>query len=49
MYKAVASSTDINGFIIDYRQFLTSRETGLKQGSRDWVNARLSTIGGSEI
>ena len=34
---------------MEYKEFLAARETGLSQGSVDRANARLSSIGASEI
>ena len=45
----MSSTMENNHAVLDFKKFLNSRETGLKQGSLDWVNARLSTVGGSEI
>ena len=45
----MVNTTDANHVVMKYKEFLASRETGFTQGSVDWVNARLSTVGASEI
>ena len=45
----MANFTDANRVVMEYKEFLVSRETGFTQGSLDWVNAHLSTVGASEI
>ena len=45
----MALNTGTNPLVMKYKQFLSSRETGLTQGSVDWVNARVKSIGGSEM
>ena len=45
----MANTTDVNRVVMEYNEFLASRETGFTQGSVDCVNACLNTVGASEI
>ena len=45
----MANTSDANRVVMEYKEFLASRETGFTQESVDWANARLSTVGALAI